>query len=389
MAHLDIVRTWKDEEYRLSLSEEQHRRKKMMRFHNSRAKHPWKNVVIGMAVFFSILWGVVQGAAAGSLDFDITLRNVVIRPHVSTNIHLKVFVNGLHPCNGKVILAVHGFAHTAATWEPFAEAIFEENPAGQKVCQIVAIDLPGHGKSSPPTGMLFGDMTLGDYVTVLRNTLERLPGTGLRPQTLLGHSQGGLLIQMAQQALKSQGTDLRQAFGIQHVVLMASVAPQQIPWAFVDSGTAALLLQQFVASDSTLGTYIDIPDAAWPAVFFSNLSGAVVPGAPTPEEVAAQGFNAPEPLLGALELIGASGFVRPSVDARLFDPDAETTLQVVTYEQDTIIRPSESAQLYKYLTGDSSGAGVAEVSGQEAVHDLHMSDPNTLLKQIAGIIKLP
>jgi len=372
------------------------------RSHNVRAKNLSKNMLIGVAAVLSLLWGAAQGASASSLDFDITLEDVVIRHDVSADIHLKVFVNELQPCDGKVIFAVHGFAHTAATWGPLAEAIFEENPAGQNVCQIVAIDLPGHGGSSlpttaPPTApLLFGDLFLEDYVTVLQNTLERLPAeTGLQAKTLLAHSQGGLLIQMTQQALKSNGTDLRQEFDIKHVVLMAPVPGQPISWAFADNGTALALLGQFVDFTPALGIHINIPDPVWPILFFSAADvepcppppsfWVVVPNAPTPAEVTARGYNAREPFVSALQLVGA----RPSVDAGLFGPDTRTTLQIVSYEQDTIILPSESALLYAHLTGDSSGAGFAEVSGAEAVHDFHVSDPSSLLDQIAGRITLP
>src|SRR5262249_37846109 len=155
----------------------------------------------------ALLWGTAQGASASSLDFDLTLPNVVIRPAVSADIHLRVYVNGPQ-CTGQVLFAVHGFAHTAATWELFAEALFEGNSAGQKVCQIMAIDLPGHGESSLPTGtLLFGELTLDDYVTVLRGALAQLGALGVHPQTVLAHSQGDLLVQMTQQALKSLGTD--------------------------------------------------------------------------------------------------------------------------------------------------------------------------------------
>jgi len=192
------------------------------------------------------------------------------------------------------------------------------------------------------------------------------------------------------QALKSNSTDLRQEFGIKHVVLMAPVPGQPISWAFADSGTALAVLGQFVTFAPALGIHINIPDAVWPILFFSADSfGNVVPGAPTPADVAALGYNALEPLLSALELVGTTPFVRPSVDARLFGPDSKTTLQIVSYERDTIILPSESAQLYEHLTGDSSGAGSAVVSGAEAVHDLHVSDPSFLLNQIAGRITLP
>ena len=248
--------------------------------------------------------------------------------------------------------------------------------------------MPGHGGSSLPTGtLLFGDLTLDDYVTVLQNTIEQLPGRGLLPKTLLGHSQGGLLIQMTQQALKNIGTDLHREFGIKHVVLMSPVPAQPIAWAF--AANAPALLQQFLAFAPALGVHINIPDAAWRFLFFSDLSGTVVSDAPTPADVAALGYNAPEPLLSALQLVGATPFMRPSVDGGLFGPDAKTTLQIVSYEQDIINPPSENALLYAHLTGDSSGAGFAEVSGAEAVHDLHVSDPSFLLNQIPGTIELP
>ncbi len=354
------------------------------------AKNASRNVLIGVVASISLLWGVAQPASASSLDFDITLEDVVVRPNVTADIHLKVFVNELQPCDGKVIFAVHGFAHTAATWGPFAEAIFADNPAGQNVCQIVAIDLPGHGGSSLPTdALLFGDLTLGDYVTALQNTLKRLPGLGLLPKTLLGHSQGGLLIQMTQQALKNIGTNLRQEFGVKDVVLMAPVPGQPISWALADSGTALDLLGPFLTFAPALGTHISIPDDPWWLILFfsADVFGNVVPSAPPPAQVAA--YNAPEPFLSALELVGAPGFVRPSVDAGLFGPDSRTTLQIISYAHDTINLPSESALLYTHLTGDNSSAGFAEVSGAEAVHDLHVSAPSFLLSEIAGRITLP
>ena len=95
----------------------------MTRSHHVQAKNLGKDMLIGVVALFSILWGAVQPASSSGLDFDITLEDIVIRPNVTTNIHLKVFVNELQPCDGKVIFAVHGFAHTAATWGPFAEAI--------------------------------------------------------------------------------------------------------------------------------------------------------------------------------------------------------------------------------------------------------------------------
>ncbi|MGE5894974.1 MAG: alpha/beta fold hydrolase [bacterium] len=323
------------------------------------------------------------------MDFDITMKDVMLRPGVSVDVHLKVYVNEPHPCYGKIVFAVHGLAHTSATWEPFAEEVFKENPTGRKVCQIVAVDLPSRGGTTLPTGMLFGDLTLGDHVTVLQTVLKRLPAIGIRPDAILGHSQGGLLIQMTQQALRDMGTDLRQAFNVKNVVLLAPVGPRELPWYFADSGTAAAVIGGFVAFDPALGLHISIPDAVWPYVFFTNFSGMLVPGAPTPAEVAAKGYNAPEPLFASLELAGLPPFTRPSVDPGIFTLDSGAVLQVVGYQNDVFVLVPEAMMLYQYLTGDSTNAGFVAVPGDYAVHDTHVSAPRTLLDAIAGTIELP
>lgn len=340
---------------------------------------------IGLCFAMLALLGFAQTAAANA-DFDVTLRGVKLRPGVTVDIHARVFVNEASPCRGRDVLAVHGTAHTAATWEPFAEAIFVDNPTGRNACRIVALDLPGHGASGLPTGGLWlGEVTLADYVTVLRRSLKRLAPLGIRPKTLLGHSQGGLVIQLAQQALHAAGTNLRREFNIKHVVLFAPVGPRQIP----DSGAPGETLAAFLASDPVRGSYLQIPDAVWPALFFSNLSGTIASGAPTAAEVAARGYNAVAPLFAAAETAGAAPFTRPSVDAGIFRRASGTTLNIATYEQDQLIFPSENWLLYEYLTGDATGAGIAEVAGLDAVHDLHVSDPVNLLGAVAGTVELP
>jgi hypothetical protein len=240
-----------------------------------------------------------------------------------------------------------------------------------------------------PRGVLFGDLTLADYVSVVRGVLDRLPGMGVRPSAIVAHSQGGLVVQMTQQSLIAGGTNLRKRFQIKQVVLLSSVGPAEVPWDFVTNGTAAVLVGAFVTGDAVHGVHVAIPDALWPSVFFSDLSGTVAPGAPGPAAVAT--FNAPAPFLATLELVGFPPFSRPHVDAGAFGPGRGTTLRVVPCEQDTIVRPGENALLYVHLTGDGSGAGFVEVSGAATVHDLHVLDPRRLLDELAaaGSVELP
>src|SRR5688572_11642377 len=139
-------------------------------------------------VVTAALLAPLPAQAAEKSDFDVTLPAVPLRAGVSADIHYAIYVNEAGPCEGKVVLAVHGVAHSAASWQPLAEELFAENPSGRKVCQLVAVDLPGHGASGLPGGMLFGHLQLADYVAVVRASLERLPPLGIRPTSLLGHS---------------------------------------------------------------------------------------------------------------------------------------------------------------------------------------------------------
>jgi pimeloyl-ACP methyl ester carboxylesterase len=338
----------------------------------------------GMVALVLALAGVRGAAAAPRVDFDVTLPAVELRPGVTADIHYAVYVNDAGPCEGKVVLAVHGVAHTAASWRPLAESLFADNPTGRKVCQLVAVDLPGHGTSALPTGMPFGVLQLADYVAVVRASLERLPRLGIRPNTLLGHSQGGLVIQLTQQALLAEGSSLRDLH-VRDVVLLASVGPAGLRWdflAFAPDVLAAFL----VPEHATLGPHVAIPDAAWPFVFFSDITGGVA-GAPPAADIAR--YNSPEPLFSSLELLGFPPFSRPSVASGIFGPDSGTALQVVALERDTIVRPNESEDLYEHLTGMPATQGFAVVTGPLAIHDMHVLAPGALLSAIAGTISLP
>ncbi len=343
-----------------------------------------------LVVMLTALLPLMQSAlafAAPNTDYDITIEDVELRPGVEVDIHVEVFVNEAAPCQSRTFFAVHGFAHTAATWQPLAESLFDNNPTGPVVCRIAAINLPGRGNSSLPSGLSYSELVLDDHVTAILATLDALRLQNVRPRSLIGHSQGGLLLQMAQQQLIDAGTSLRRQFRIRNAILLASATPAQIPWEFVNSGAASTVISQFLTNDPTLGQVIDIPDAAFPGVFFSDLNGNIASGAPTPAQVASRGYNAPAPLFATLQLVGEAPFSRPSIDAGIFAPRRGTRLFMATYEQDVLFRPNESAQLYRRLTRDNNRRRFKRVNGPETVHDLHLSDPDGLLAAIAGKIR--
>ncbi len=314
-------------------------------------------------------------------DADLLYHGVQLRPGVTVDLHVKLFANAGWPgpvCPAEnVVLAVPGFAHTAATWRPYAQALFAD--ASQHACALLALDPPGHGGSGLLSGILFGELVLDDYVTALLAVIDSLHASGFAPARLIGHSQGGLVIQMAQQRLLGAGSSLRQA-GIREAELLAPVPPAEVPWSFVDSGAAAQLLGAFlVPNDPVLGPHAEVPDAVWPSLFFTNLSGQLASGAPTPAQVAANGYNAPAPLFASLQLVGAPPFQRPSISAGAFAGQNGTRLTVVAFEQDQLIRPNELRATLDRLTGEQGAPSFFLVGGAEAVHDLLVSNPASIL----------
>lgn len=317
---------------------------------------------------------------AFAITENIIVKDVELRPNVEVDIHVRVFVNGQSRCR-RTIFAVHDFAHTAETWKPFADALFNDNSSGPVVCRVAAINLPGRGDSTLPSGIQYGQLTLDDHVTAIIATLDGLRLRGERTRKLIGHSQGGLLIQMLQQRLAASRSSLRRRFGITHAILLAPALPQPIRWESQEVfGAFDAIIEEFQTSDLSRGKIVDIPDAAFPGVFFSDRNNQLAAGAPTPSEVNSRGYNAPAPLFASLQLAGIEPFSRPFIDPGIFSQQRGTRLFMATYEQDILFRPREHASLYRYLIGaDRSRSRFVTVEGPETVHDLHLSDPMRLI----------
>ena len=78
---------------------------------------------------------------------------------------------------GPLLVLVHGLAGTMGTWKAVVDELATR-------CTVVAVDLPGHGRSEPVPG----DSSIGTYANALRDLLDEL---GHRTATVAGHSLGG------------------------------------------------------------------------------------------------------------------------------------------------------------------------------------------------------
>ena len=277
-------------------------------------------------------------------DAGVVLKAVTLRPGVTGDIHLRVLRNPDHGCERKAIVAVHGAGATASTLVPLARSIFADADDHQ-VCRFIAVDLPGHGGSSLPQGALFGDLTLQDYAAAVIGTLDRLEDRGVHTTALMGHSMGGLVVQLAQQSLTSHGSSLRDAFGVKHVVLFAAAGPRAIPCAYCQNQQAAAALGPFIGFDPALGLRFAIPDALWTMLAFTTPMGTLATNAPTAADVTAHGYNSPESLSALSGLLGAPPFQRPDVAAGIFAPHLRTRLDVVSFENDSI--SAESTLIFR------------------------------------------
>ena len=79
--------------------------------------------------------------------------------------------------SGPPVLLIHGMAGSRETWQATQRVL-------AATCDVIAVDLPGHGRSSLPNG----DYSLGSLAAALRDLLDRLD---IDRVTVVGHSLGG------------------------------------------------------------------------------------------------------------------------------------------------------------------------------------------------------
>jgi pimeloyl-ACP methyl ester carboxylesterase len=153
------------------------------------------------------------------------------------DIQINAFENPNINDGNKALLAVHGLAHTGATFDLLANELFK-NSGNDKVSRVIALNFPGRNGSGLPSDVLFGALTVEDYTAVLIGVLDQL-AKQIKIETIVGHSMGGLIVQTAQNSLRSTGTSLQKEYGIENVYLLAPSIPNPVVslvvWKFVFS----------------------------------------------------------------------------------------------------------------------------------------------------------
>jgi len=314
-----------------------------------------------------------------SLAFEVTLRG-----QNPVQIHARVWDGGAR--GGATVLAVHGLAETSAIYGPLASAILEDRQLRRRVRRVIAIDMPGHGASPAPDpagGLLFGDLTIEDNVTIVLDSIRALRRQGLAPSVLVGHSMGGLEVQAAQESLLQQGSSLAR-LGVRRALLLAPVPAHGRPWTQPPPSDLSAL----ITTDPALGTYLNFPPEVFLAQSFGKLDGTLASNAPSLQEVIDAGYVAPEPLGLVLQLVeapiqlpdGSTVVVpRPSVREGAFRLRNGTALELASFSQDPLIAAADLALLYRYLTGDTRDRLYTPVVDPDATHNLFVVEPEAVL----------
>lgn len=336
--------------------------------------------------------------AQTSMDYNILIEGIEFQPGVTIDINVNVYVNeNAHNWadHGK-IFAIEGMVHTANCLKPLAEELFN-NPPQTEINEFFAIDMPGRGGSGLPNGdgFLLEDMYIEDYVVVIEKVLSYMNNVlDIHPVTILGHSLGGMEVILLQDKLIEEGTNLRQKYGIKNAVLLAPGIPAPLDWALIGPGASSLLAYvNYLPGIGTVLDFVSPPNCyAWPYVFFTNTCcyspPNMVPGAPTPMEAIANGYNAMEPGPLCMQIVGMPipegmpypYMPRPEAQPNIFKPQHGVQLTIVSDEFDKMMKPEEELALYEYLTGDKKHKRLFEVLGEHTCHDTHISDPASLVE---------
>gem|GEM_PF-4723706 len=273
------------------------------------------------------------------------------------------------------ILAVHGMVHNASFFDPLSPVVLNQYP---NVNQFCALTLPGHVAA----GNVSGKYYLADYAKAVQQTIIALNNDRYDVRTLIGHSMGGLVIQLAEDQLLAKGLHLSDApYGIKNIALLAPSMPADVSWSAV--ALLAAKLPGYITVDPVLHPVVALPDADFLGFFYFN-GLMVVKGAPDFFTVVPK-INSLEPLSAAAQL-GGVGLPRPNVTKFLLNT---YRVVVIGYNADPYATPTELKDLVNHIAprANLQQVSVTGPSGEEAVHGAAYSHPQSTSDALVKILR--
>jgi pimeloyl-ACP methyl ester carboxylesterase len=357
-------------------------------------KHPFKIITLALAALVILAYATHAYGQSHDVPSVVT---VSLPGGGIVDIQINNYENPRKNDGNKALFAVHGLAHTGATFEPLANELFKKT-GSDKIDRVLAINFPGRNGSGLPSNLQFGNLTVEDYTAVLLGVLDQL-AKQINIESIVGHSMGGLIVQTAQKSLRSAGTSLRKEYGIKNVYLLAPSIPNPLPWLFVDSGAGSQIAAILVSfDDPVLGDYLQLLSSnqakqvellvIWLTFFFTNSVGEFAAGTPSPTTALESNYVSNEVLFMTLQLSGSNGFVRPSVNPGIFNESVQKCFRIVTFSEDLAVPGENLLQEYQdlanFLTGNAQSANVVLIDAPDAVHDMLIANPTEVAKVITS-----
>lgn len=318
-----------------------------------------------------------QVSASKTIDVPVTLRGTG-----KAVLKATVYTNPAATGTG-TILSVPGFTATGASYGALTAASFSDSVTGPQVKTIVTLDLPGHGGSTKPTGIKYGELTIEDNAAALVQALQALAGQNVKPGLLVGAGAGGLTIATAQEQLLASGSSLAK-LGVANVLLYAPVPSAGRPWT---AQPTPATINDYIKTSDADGAVYTITDEYWNRQAFLNKAGTRVASAPTPAQITAGGFNAPEPVALVSQLTGINDPVkgapipRPTVRAGAFNRTANGTGAIVVgFAEGIQVNSADVSDFYTHLSGDATKAAFVELTGPDAVSAAFLTAPKALVE---------
>jgi len=356
-------------------------------------KHVFKINTLALAALVMLAYATY--AYAKSKDVP-SLVSVSLPGGGIVDIKIDNFENPRKNSGNKTLLAVHGLAHTGRTFEPLANEVFKKT-GSDKIGRVLALNFPGRNGSGLPSNKQFGDLTIEDYTAVLLGVLDQLPKQ-TKIESIVGHSMGGLIVQTAQNSLRSTGTSLQKEYGIKNVYLLAPSIPNPLPWLFADLGAASQIAAILVSlDDPILGSHLRLlsSDPAeqaqllgiWFSIFFTNSLGEFATGTPFTTALESN-YVSNEALIMTLQLLGSNGFARPLVNPGIFNKRVQKCFRIVSFSEDLGVPGENLLREYQnldtFLTGNAQSKNVVFIDADDAVHDMFLANPTEVAKTITS-----
>lgn len=309
----------------------------------------------------SSTWRVSRGATPHTWD---AFFEVELGPDRPMTMHARMFYNPIANPDGAVMVGIPGGTRTSFNYRRLTQSMFSSSELKHEVRLFIALDKPGHGDSGLPPGEQLGDMTMEDNTAAVLASLEQISELGITIDAMIGHSMGGLVVQMVQRDLLAQGTSLRDEYGVESAILVASALPAAIPHP---NGAAQEAGFEAFTDPETNVFYL--PEVLWAGFHYTNVEGDLVDGAPTVEEIVTERYNSGESDTAIDQLLIA----QPSVPAGIFADSNGTEVAVIGFEYDFLLPPHVMRALYTHSTGedpDALDSSYTPVVGVDALHDM-------------------